>query len=177
MSPKMQVPQHVRYDTTLSVVVPHDFSRDEAIAALKHDRPCFLGMFPEVRLLPGPREIHLIRPTGSKSLGEVLQAINLEESMRADPLEMALILADQHRNYRIDTGIAFLAFLWSEGEKVNTTFFPFLSSRNGQHALHIRSNQRKLHSGWRIAVSSPVPAEEEIKGTEWIQALLRPAAA
>ncbi len=150
MSPKMQVPQHVIYDTTLSVVVPDDFSRDEAIAARKYDQPCFLGMFPDVKLRPGPREIHLLCPSGSKSLGEVLQAINLKESMRADPLEMALILADQHPDYGIEYGIAFLAFLWSEGEKVNTTFFPYLSDR---HTLRLRSNQRKLHGGWRIAVS------------------------
>lgn len=139
---------------TLSVVVPHDFSREEAIEAL-YNRPYFLPMFPEVKLLPGPREVHLIRPNGSKSLGEVLQAISLEESMKAEPLEMALLLADQHPDYGIECGIAFLAFLWSEGEKINTTFFPYLSSRSGQHALHLHSNMAKLHSGWRIAVGLP----------------------
>ena len=177
MSPRMEVPQHVRYDTTLSVVVPHDFSREKAIAALKHDRPCFLGMFPKVKLRPGPREVHLIRPSGSKSLGEVLQAINLEGNMKPDPLEMALILADQHPDYGIESGIAFLAFLWSEGEKVNTTFFPYLSLRNGRYVLRVRSNQGKRDPGWQIGVSAPsrlafdprTEAEQVETATSWIQ--------
>ena len=177
MSLETRLPPYVRYDTTLPVVVPHDFSREKAIKALKCDRPCFLGKFPEVKLLPGPREIHLIHPSESKSLGEVLQILSSERTMRLEPLETALILAAQHRRYEIEFGVAFLAFLWSEGEKVNTTFFPYLSSGNGRHALHLRSDQRKLHSGWQIAVSSAVSAEKEVTGTEWIQKPLQPAAA
>lgn len=167
----------MRNDTTLPVVVPRGFSREKAIKALRCDRPYFLDEFPEVELPPGPREVHLIHPSETRSLSEVLQAIDSERTMKPEPLEMALVLADQHPGYGIEFGIAFLAFLWSEGGKINTIFFPYLSSENGRHALHLHSNQAKLHTGWQIAVSSPVSVEEEVTGTEWIQELLHPAAA
>lgn len=166
----------LRYDTTLPVIVPPGFSREKAIEAVKCDRPCFLDKFPEAELPPGPREIHLIYPTEMRSLGEILRAINSEGTMQPEPLDMAFVLADQHPGYGIEKGIAFLASLWSEGKSVSTTFFPYLSSGNGRHALHLRSNQRELHPGWRIAVSSPqlasdskTEAEQMDVATGWIR--------
>ncbi len=179
MSSEIHVPSYMRYDTTLPIVVPRDFSREKAIKALRCDRPYSLDEFPEVELPPGLRKVHLIHPSESKSLGEILQAIDSERTMEPEPPEIALVLAAQHLGYEIETGIAFLGSLWSVGENINTIYFLCLSnSMNCRPVLRLRSNQWKLHPGWQIAVSSPPglafdPRSEaeqmEAATTGWIQ--------
>lgn len=155
MSLEFHLPPYAEYDTTLPIVVPPDFSRKRAIESVKCSYPCFLDRFPEVNLVPGSREIHLIYFFESMSLGKILQLLGSETTLEPEPLDTGFILASQHPGYKIQAGIGFLGSLWSLGKSINTTYFPYLSkSVGGRLMIRLKSDQRKLHPGWRIAVGS-----------------------